>query len=548
MVHPRNQDFPYAARAPWGRSAVLAIVLAAAGGPAAAGAKERAEAKDASQTLGSAGENAPPRMGAAPPPAQALPAAPLAREPSGAASKAEPAPAAAGMPSAASNAKSASAPGAAEARTGGAERAAAPLPSSSGVKVGAEEKTASSKGLGRLVVEVSSMTLIQGRTDPGQDRTVVPIVEQLGLMASDPGNSTVSDLKLCLSGWGRLDPVDRSARLGNAADLDLGFVSMAILDRAFTFTLGRHLAFGGARRASHIDGLSAEATIFKGAGLSVFGGTPVVPRFASALGDVVFGGRVFYRPSPDAQVGASFFELLDHKSLARQEAGLDGRWMLGKVTLSGFGTFALTDGRMAEANLDAELQATSSLWGHVNIGRTAPDLFISRTSIFSVFAADRRDEVGGGVSLRTHRWRILGEYHFVLYGADGTSAPRNGHEGLVKATYRTTPSTSLGAEARALLAPANGYLEGRLFATQRIAEVVALVLDLDAYHLQNPINGALSGNRNSYVASLSGTYDVAPGWLVALTGLASVTPFFEHRYEVLGKLVYNFSTRQEVRP
>jgi hypothetical protein len=488
-------------------------------------------------------------MGAAPPPAQALPAAPLAGEPSGAASKAESAPAAAGMASAASNAKSASAPGTAEAPTSGAERAAAPLLSSSEVKVSAEEKkTADSKGLGRLVVEVSSMTLLQGRADPGQDRTVVPIIEQLGLVASHPGNSTVSDLKLCLSGWGRLDPVDESARLGKAADLDLGFVSMALLDRAVTFTLGRHLAFGGARRASQIDGLSAEARIFKRAGLSVFGGTPVVPRFASALGDVVFGGRVFYRPSPDAQVGASFFELLDHKSLARQEAGLDGRWVLGPVTLSGFGTFALTDGRIAEANLDAEIQATSSLWGHVNLGRTAPDLFISRTSIFSVFAVDRRDEVGGGLSLRTPRWRILGEYHFVLYGADGTSAPRDGHEGLVKATVRTTPSTSLGAEARALLAPANGYLEGRLFATQRIAEVVALVLDLDAYHLQNPISGALSGNRNSYVASLSGTYDVAPGWLVALTGLASVTPFFEHRYEVLGKLVYNFSTRQEVRP
>jgi hypothetical protein len=548
LVHPRNQDSPYAVRAPWGRSAILAIVLAVAGGPAAAGAEERAEAKDAFQATGSAGEKVPPRSREAPPPAHAIPEASLAREPSSAASKAVPAPAAAGTPPGGSNARSASTPAAAEAPAAGAGRAASPLLSSSELEVSAEEKTAESKGLSRLVLAVSSMTLIQGRADPGQDRTVVPIVEQIGLSASDPGNSIVSDLKLCLSGWGRLDPVDESARLGKAADLDLGFVSMALLDRAVTVTLGRHLAFGGARRASQIDGLSAEATIFKGAGLSVFGGTPVVPRFASALGDVVFGGRVFYRPSPDAQVGASFFELLDHKSLARQEAGLDGRWMLGKVTLSGFGTFALTDGRLAEANLDAEIQASSSLWGHVNIGRTAPDLFISRTSIFSVFAADRRDEVGGGVSLRTPRWRILGEYHFVLYGADGTSAPRDGHEGLVKATCRTTPSTSLGAEARALLAPANGYLEGRLFATQRIAEVVALVLDLDAYHLQNPINGALSGNRNSYVASLSGTYDVAPGWLVALTGLASVTPFFEHRYEVLGKLVYNFSTRQEVRP
>ncbi len=420
------------------------------------------------------------------------------------------------------------------------------LAPSAEVKAKADEKSSAADpgSLSKMVVDVSSMTLIQGRSDPGQERTVAPIVEQLGVLARDIPNPVVSDLKLCLSAWGRLDPAEESARLGKAADLDLGYLSGSLLDRAVTFTLGRQMAFGGARRAAQIDGLSAEATVFKGLGVSVYGGTPVVPRFASALGDAVFGGRAFYRPSPDAQVGASFYELLDHGNLARQEAGLDGRWMLGRVTLSGFGAFALTDGRVSQANLDAEVQATNALWAHVNIGRTAPDLFISRTSIFSVFAADSRDEVGGGLSLRSARWRVLGEYHFLLYDAEAADAPRNGHEAMARATYRASASSSVGVETRALLAPVNGYLEGRIFGTQRLAELIALTLDLDAYHLQSPING----DRNSYVASLSGTYSIAPSWLVALTGLASVTPYFEHRYEALGKLVYNFSTRQEVKP
>lgn len=530
MVHERNRDSLFAVRAKWACSSALAFAVAIALGPAAAGAQQRADDK-----AGSTGRAAPKKRAA--PPAQSA-AAPAKRVEA----KAAEAPKAQAVPAAA---KVESAPQPAPA----AAPKPAPLSASSEVKAKAEEKPAAAEAEedespSKMTLHVTSMTLIQGRADPGQERTVVPIIEQLGLLASDIPNPVVSDLKLCLSAWGRLDPVDESARLGKAADLDLGFISGSFLDRAVTFTLGRHLAFGGARRATQLDGLSAEATIFKGLGVSAYGGAPVVPRFASALGDAVFGGRVFYRPSPDAQVGVSFFELLDHGNLARQEASVDGRLMLGPVTVSGFGAFALADGRLAEAKLDAEYEATKSLWAHVDIGRTAPDLFISRTSIFSVFAAERRDQVGGGLSLRADRWRLSGEYHFLAHAAESGEAPRSGHEGLARATYRPSSSSSLGVEARGLLAPVNGYLEGRIFGTKRFAEVVALTLDLDAYRLENPIRGT----RSSYVASLSGSYNFAPGWLIALTGLASVTPFFEHRFEALGKLVYNFSTSQEVRP
>jgi hypothetical protein len=413
------------------------------------------------------------------------------------------------------------------------------------VKAKAEEKTKEPPPpASRTVIEANSLTLVQGRSDPGQDETLVPIIEQLGFSASDIGNPVADDLKVFVSAWGRLDPSGENSRLGKAADLDLGFVSGSFADRAVRVTLGRHFTFGGASRATQLDGASAEATLFKGVGLSAFGGLPVIPRFAVANGDAVFGGRLFFRPSIDAQIGASFFELLDHGELARQEAGLDARWAIGPLTLSGFGTLALGEARLAEANLDAELQATNKIWAHVNVGRTAPDLFIPRTSIFSVFAAERRDEVGGGVSYRPGRWRLLGEYHFVVFDQEDATSPRSGHEGLVKATLVPASGSSVGAQGKVLIAPVNGYYEGRLFGLQRFAEAFTVALDLEYFHFQDPING----QKDSYLASLTGAYTFTPGWMVALTGLGSVTPFFERRLEVLAKLVYNFSTRWEVRP
>jgi hypothetical protein len=214
------------------------------------------------------------------------------------------------------------------------------------------------------------------------------------------------------------------------------------------------------------------------------------------------------------------------------------------VTLSGFGTFALTESRLADANLDAEILATDALWAHVNAGRSAPDLLIPRTSIFSVFAAERRDELGGGLSLRKGRWQLLGDYHFVAFDDDGTPAERDGHEALLKVSVRPTTASTVGAQGKILFAPVNGYYEGRLWGSQRIVEPVTVTVDLDYFHFENPVNG----HSDSYVASVTGAWNFAPGWMAAVTGLGSVTPFFEQRLEVLGKLIYNFSTRQEVKP
>jgi hypothetical protein len=241
----------------------------------------------------------------------------------------------------------------------------------------------------------------------------------------------------------------------------------------------------------------------------------------------------------------------DHGYTARQVAGLDGRYVLKGVTVGALGMWSIIDQRLAEADLSASWQPLDELQASLEVRRTAPDLFLPRTSILSVFAADTHDEFGGSLYFRPCRClAFYGDYHYLRYGAEGGLVgvgldAQSGHQASVKATWYARFGLTLGLQGRFLTAPYNGYWEGRLFGSWRATRALTAVIDLDAYWFQNPING----HSESYLGSFSLTYTLSPSWMAALTGLASVTPFFESRFEGVAKLVYNFSTRaREVQP
>jgi hypothetical protein len=172
----------------------------------------------------------------------------------------------------------------------------------------------------------------------------------------------------------------------------------------------------------------------------------------------------------------------------------------------------------------------------VDYRRTAPDLFIPRSSIFSVFAQETRDEAGGSIFYRPHpRLPIAADYHAI---ADSGGV---GHRGGGKLTVRLGPAfeTSIGAELRALKLVEQGFLEARLFAVERLGRGVTVTLDLDAYKLDRPVNG----RELSVTGAATVGWEFARGWRGVLAAFADQTPLVDRRFEIMAKLVYNHTFR-----
>jgi|SRR5215813_1839635 len=392
-------------------------------------------------------------------------------------------------------------------------------------------------------VDASSTTFVGTQPDwrDGQTKVVVPFFERVALSLKSDEISYVQDLRLTVSGWAGADGIvahrDTTVFTG---DLDLAYVQGSVFGRHLTLTLGRQLVTGGVARLTPIDGARAEVKIWRGLGISGYWGAPAVPRFMVARGDSVIGGRVFWRQSYSTEFGFSFNQVWDHSIVGRRELGLDARYVPDpKWTLNGFAAWSLMESRLAEGELAVLYQPIPKVEVSARYRRTAPDLFISRASIFSVFAETRRDEIGGSVAWRPQRW--LNTY----IDANSVSTDSGGGfdgRGRVSANLRI-PST-VGAELRALYVPANGYFDARLFGIQRFTPDFFITADLDAYFLKNNVNGV----GHSITASASASYLFLPRWRAVLTGTAGSTPFFSGTFQVLARVVYEFSFHhQETR-
>jgi hypothetical protein len=188
---------------------------------------------------------------------------------------------------------------------------------------------------------------------------------------------------------------------------------------------------------------------------------------------------------------------------------------------------------MAEADAAANWSPCRYLDVTGDYRRTAPDLFLPRYSIFSVFAQETRDEFGGFVSVRPwlRRLDLQGDFHQV-HDASGWGWNTGG-----KATLRlgSGGGTRLGVESRRLRIPGGGYLMGRAFGWQVVTTKIRVVADFDVYDLDQPLNG----QNRSFFGSGSLVYDVAPAWRAVLTGMDNVTPYATHQIEGLLKIVYD---------
>ncbi len=385
-------------------------------------------------------------------------------------------------------------------------------------------------------VNVYSNTLIGGRPDivDGQVRTVAPLYQLVGVRAKNIEVRGFDEFGVTVDAWGGLTLPDAPKGIA-AGDVNLAWVEGRTFNKRLKLRLGRQFVVGGVARAMYFDGLLAEYRFPVGVGLSAFVGIPVERRFDNFLkGDFVVGTRASYAPSLTSEVGASFIHLLSHGALARQDAGLDARWRPFRVlTLSGALMWSIADGRLAECDLGPRWTPVQSVEVLLGYRRTAPELFLPRTSIFTVFADTSRDEAG--ISLT---WQASA---LVSLFADGRALWYNGQPGyessgrIALRPFRA-PSTSLTAQYRRLSIPNNGFHQARLGARHTLPVGIGLSLDLETYVLDQPVRGQML----SFSASTTATYSISRSWLVGATLFAATTPTFESRYEAVAKLTWLF--------
>jgi hypothetical protein len=391
-------------------------------------------------------------------------------------------------------------------------------------------------------LEATSVTLVAARKDPrdGRMQTVIPVIEFVSLTAKGMAAPWgVQDLALHFSAWGRTNPLDPGRERG-AGEVDLACVQGKALDRALTLSLGRQLVTGGAARALSLDGLHAGFRPFSALGLELYGGAPVIPRFATARGDALAGARATLR-HPAGDISASIIGLLDHGTTARKDAGADARLsLLPTVTLAGHAVLSLLESRLSDAEIGAQWHPFPRLELNANARRQAPDLFLPRTSLFTVFAEETRDEVGGDVFIELgHRLTLHVESHFLK------TEQGPGLDATARLALRLGSQGSASVQAQRLDAGGSGFSRARIHFVGRTSETILLAFDADGLLLDKPVNG----QTRSTTATASMSYALARGFYAVLSATGGATPFFSRRLEIMAKLAFNQAfTRREGAP
>jgi hypothetical protein len=412
-------------------------------------------------------------------------------------------------------------------------------------------------GAARADVEVTNTILLRagpqaryGAT-PVATETVAPVYEMVTLTARDVANPVAERLELVVSAWG-------GANLGSnpwwngslnsgafSGDLTLAFVKGEFGKGAVVARLGRMMVTGGNSRMLQLDGASLLWRAPAGFSLSAFGGSPVSARFDArggyqdanpVSGDVAGGGRLAWA-HPAVEVGASTLLAWDNGSVSRQELGGDLRVSpLRWLDVLASGSYALDRSQLAEASASAVVRAGSAVSVSADYRYTVPSLSLSRESILWVFSDATRDDLGANV-----RWTPVRAWTVEAGGAALISV--DGFRATGRATWRPDRRGAVGLEISYLDPSDNAYGYLRLFGSRRFGDVAA-TLDVQAMTFDQAINGETS----SLVGSASLGYPIAHGLTATLAASAGVTPWYQNRFDVVAKLVYQNFPAREVRP
>lgn len=430
-------------------------------------------------------------------------------------------------------------------------------------------------GAGRAdTVEVSSTTLltVSDQTRGGSPgvapelATAAPLYEILNISATGVTNPFAKDLQLVVSTWGSYELADRRWDNGTGSNLTGDVVSAyaagRLLGDVLTLRVGRTHVMTGVARMVQIDGGEVIVTAPLGPlGLRVsgYGGIPVSQRFASRsgvrswnplAGDLAYGGRASFSfalagkgSGRGVDAGVSINMVEDDGDPVREEAGFDLRIQPNRtLSLFGSGAYSLYDERFAEGTAAVSWAATRKAHLTADWRFTAPDLFLARNSILSVFSAEERNDFGGGLRYELGRGLDASfDYHLAVEPGEGAD-DYYGHAVEGGLEWRRG-QTAGGFELSYLDAYENGYFGGRVFGRQDLGRIF-VTADVLAHFFRESVNG----EDLSVTGAVTGGVRLVKGFSAVVSGRAGMTPFLEQTFDVIAKLVYNQTYRiREVR-
>lgn len=405
------------------------------------------------------------------------------------------------------------------------------------------------------VVQASSNTVVTAGQlwRAGAAKDAVPVYEIVSVSASEM-QTALGEFQAVLSAWGAVDagPIrfwQNGAPHGSrgSGDVDVGYLRGDLLGRRLTIRLGRQVVIEGTARMLHLDGGQLLLRLPGGFGLSGHVGSPVYPRFddrvtafttGNTAGDLAYGGRISWERAGLLSLGASASMADAGSEATRREVGADFRLTpVRALELAGSGFYATDEKRIGQADVSARLRLARAFTLVVDYGHLEPDLFLPRNSILSVFAAEKRDEGGGGLHWTPLRGVVVDADGHFLKAPDG-----DGHRVRVRASARPFGLGVVGVDGQRLEVPDNGYWQARLFGSREWGRLSG-TLDLWVYHYDKQVNG----EDQSIGGTATGGWQLAPAWKVLVAATAGSDPFFKSRLDVMAKLAWTQTYVREVR-
>jgi hypothetical protein len=388
--------------------------------------------------------------------------------------------------------------------------------------------------------------------------------EILTISARDIRNGFADDLSLVVGTWAAYDIQDRRWDSGIpsafTADLSSAYAQARFIGRRLTLRLGRTEVAAGTARMMQIDGGEAVAFLPAGFRISGYAGSPVSQRFTTRSGvltwnaiggTLAYGGRLGWSlvlpggAGRGLDVGTSVNWVEDKGNPVKQEVGADARLKLvDPLVITGSGAYSVYDKRVAEAIARLGWTVNPKVLLEADYQYLAPDLFLARNSILSVFSAEERQIFGGGATWFAGRGiKVAGFYHLQLEpGATEGAAKYVGQQANARVEWQRGP-TLAGIEGFYLTAFENGYVGGRLYGRRDFGRAFAAV-DVLAYFFREDVNG----HSSDFTGALTLGYDLLSGLSAVISGQGGVTPFMEQTFSFMAKLVYGQTYRKtEVR-
>ena len=365
-----------------------------------------------------------------------------------------------------------------------------------------------------------------------------------------------------LAGWANVNLGDAEAGLRADGDVTVASVR-ARLGPAYV-TLGRQVRVGGAARYSRFDGATAGVRAPFGLGADVYGGWSVLPRWAqqpgyhllgsasdtllrnpealpptSRNGYWLAGGRAYYAYRTKAELGASFHEQREAGNLGRRDLAADLRiapWEF--VSVSGQAMMDADSWSLADARGVLEVAPLSCISITGEYLHTDPSLFLSRQSIFSVFATSAFDEAGGTVTWRptvAPQLQLAGGAFVELFG-DGDKGYRA--NGRLRYSMRHDRVVGQVAYTR-VRETQNGYHGGRLSAGFRPIPQAALTLEGYLYAYDE----AIRGSSSSVVGAANAEWSPSRLFSLLVGGSVARTPYASLDAQGLVRALIHFESR-----